>query len=87
MGLDYWTGTLSTEIHLPRTPEGVSNRWTGFSTGTWDWNVGLDYLTGTWDSSRVSLIAVLDSPLEHGTGMWDWNIVYRNTPAMHARAR
>ena len=28
---------------------GVSNRWTGFSTGTWDWNVGLDYLTGTWD--------------------------------------
>ena len=29
--------------------KGVSNRWTGFSTGTWDWNVGLDYLTGMWD--------------------------------------
>ena len=28
---------------------GVSNRWTGFSTGTWDWNVGLDYLTRMWD--------------------------------------
>ena len=23
---------------------------------------------------RVSLIAGLDSPLDHGTGMWDWNI-------------
>ena len=30
-------------------PRGVSNRWTGFSTGTWDWNVGLDYSTGMWD--------------------------------------
>ena len=79
---------------------GVSNRCTGFSTGTgmglergtglFDWNVGLDYLTGTWDwttglehcpqkytyhaRQRVSLIAGLDSPLEHGTGMWDWII-------------
>ena len=48
----------------------------------------------------VSLIAGLDSPLDHGTGlfdwnvgpecwtrMWDWNIVYRNTPAMHGRDR
>ena len=23
VGLDYWTGTLSTEIHLPRMPETV----------------------------------------------------------------
>ena len=21
----------------------------GFSTGIWDWNVGLDYQTGMWD--------------------------------------
>ena len=28
---------------------GVSIRWTGFSTGTWDWNLGLDYSTGMWD--------------------------------------
>ena len=84
MGLECGTGLFDWNVGLQ---PGVSNRWTGFSTGTWDWNVGLDYLTGTWDSSRVSLIAVLDSLLEHGTGMWDWNIVYRNTPAMHARAR
>ena len=34
---------------LVSRPAGVSNRWTGFSTGTWDWNVGLDYSTGMWD--------------------------------------
>ena len=28
---------------------GVSIRWTGFSTGTWDWKLGLDYSTGMWD--------------------------------------
>ena len=38
------TGLLNVVLNL-----GVSNRWTGFSTGTWDWNVGLDYLTGMWD--------------------------------------
>ena len=40
-----WTGD---KLEITRNV-GVSNRWTGFSTGTWDWNVGLDYLTGTWD--------------------------------------
>ena len=25
------------------TRQGVSKHWTGFSTGIWDWNVGLDY--------------------------------------------
>ena len=28
---------------------GVSKHWTGFSTGMWDWNVGLDYQAGLWD--------------------------------------
>ena len=36
---------------LPQT--GVSKRWTGFSTGMWDWNVGLDYQTGLWDWNSV----------------------------------
>ena len=39
------------------------------------------------------------TPLDHGTELWalpglfdwnmglDWNVVYRNTPAMHARDR
>ena len=27
----------------------ISNCWTGFSTGTWDWNVGLEHGTGMWD--------------------------------------
>ena len=31
-----------------------SNRWTEFSTGSWDWNVGLDYLTGTTDTRNSS---------------------------------
>ena len=48
----------------------------------------------------MSLIAGLDSPLEHGTGTWDWivrlerrtglldwNIVHRNTATTHARDR
>ena len=34
---------------LPPSGLGVSKHWTGFSTGTWDWNVGLDYRTGMWD--------------------------------------
>ena len=44
---------------------GVSNRWTGFSTGTWDWNVGLDYLTATWDWT---------AGLECGTGIMSTEI-------------
>ena len=35
--------------HIFSYCSGVSNRWTGFSTGTWDWKMGLDYLTGKWD--------------------------------------
>ena len=45
--------------------KGVSNRWTGFSTGTWDWNVGLDCLTGTWDWT---------AGLECGTGIMSTEI-------------
>ena len=37
--------------------KGVSYRCPGFSTGTWDWNVGLDYLAGTGTAWT--------------TGMWD----------------
>ena len=33
----------------PKVERGVSNRWTGFSTGMWDWNVGLEHGTGMWD--------------------------------------
>ena len=40
-----------------------------YLTGTWDWTAGLEYGSGI-----LSLIAGLDSPLEHGTGMWDWNV-------------
>ena len=28
---------------------GVSNRWTGFSTGTWDWTIRRGRGTETWD--------------------------------------
>ena len=28
---------------------GVSNRWTGFSTGMWDWNMGLECGTGIFN--------------------------------------
>ena len=35
---------LSSDVH-----SGVSNHWTGFSTGTWDWNVRLEHGTGMWD--------------------------------------
>ena len=31
-------------------------------------------ITGDSDHIGVSLIAGLDSPLDHGTGMWDWII-------------
>ena len=27
---------------------GVSNRWTGFSTGMWDWDVGLESFPGSY---------------------------------------
>ena len=49
-GNSSWFGISSLLQQLGTTFQaGVSNRWTGFSTGTWDWNVGLDYSTGTWD--------------------------------------
>jgi len=44
---------------------GCPNCWTGFSSGTWDWNMGLEHGTGTWDWNME---------LEHGTGTWNWNI-------------
>ena len=50
---------------------GVSNRWTGFSTGTWDWNVGLDYLTGTWNWT---------AGLEYGSGILSTEIHLPCTP-------
>ena len=33
----------------PHAVLGVSDHWTGFSTGMWDWNVGLECGTGMWD--------------------------------------
>ena len=42
-------GTISTNTEPKPSTWGVSNRWTGFSTGTWDWNVGLEHGTGMWD--------------------------------------
>ena len=44
-------------------------------TGLFDWNMGLDYLTGTWDVCPLM-------ETQHPTGL-DWNIVHRNMPAMH----
>ena len=41
--------TYATTVFATVTWMGVSKHWTGFSTGTWDWNVGLDYRTGMWD--------------------------------------
>ena len=49
----------------PRAVLGVSDHWTGFSTGMWDWNVGLECETGMWD---------WNVGLECGTGMRDWNV-------------
>jgi len=28
--------------------KGVSNHWSGFSTGMWDWNIGLECGTGQY---------------------------------------
>ena len=43
------------------TIPGVSKHWTGFSTGMWDWNVGLDYQTGLWDwNSVLAMLAGTD---------------------------
>jgi len=44
---------------------GCLNCWTGFSTTTWDWNIGLKHETGMWD---------WNVGLECGIGMWDWNM-------------
>ena len=44
-------------------------------TGLFDWNMGLDYLTGTWDVCPLM-------ETQHPTGL-DWNIIHRNMPAMH----
>ena len=54
---------------------GVSNHWTGFSTGT---GMGLERGTGLLD---------WNVGLERGTGLLDRNIVHRNTPTTHARDR
>ena len=35
------------------------------------------------DSIWVSLIAGLDSPLEHGTGTWDWNVGQESLLIVH----
>ena len=66
-------GYRSTQLQLSKISMGVSNRWTGFSTGTciWDWNVGLDYLTGTWDWT---------AGLECGTGILSTEIRLPCTP-------
>ena len=46
---------------------GISKNWTGFSTGMWDWNVGLDYRTGMWD---------WNVGLDYQTGMHGTGLVY-----------
>ena len=46
---------------------GVSKHWTGFSTGMWDWNVGLDYQTGLWDwNSGVSAPKLMLAGTDNG---------------------
>ena len=39
---------------------GISNRWTGFCTGTWDWNMGLECGTGL-DSVWLNCYKMLHS--------------------------
>ena len=34
---------FTVQIEFSSFPTGVSNHWTGFSTGTWDRNLGLDW--------------------------------------------
>ena len=53
----------------PHAVLGVSDRWTGFSTGMWDWNVGLECGVECGTGMRDWNVG-----LECGTGMWDWNV-------------
>ena len=48
------SGLVKLPLNKYGIQQGVSNRWTGFSTGTWDWNVELEHGTGMWDNMSIT---------------------------------
>ena len=62
---------------------GVSKHWTGFSTGMWDWNVGLDYQTGLWDWNSVlapkPMLAGTDNKFRQGIFNYKLSVKFIST--------